>query len=137
MALDTFPAAFVSFAVDAQQLATSAVGIFEPGVTPEAHLPGRIERQEFPVVRMIDRRAVAVFTFDVLMTGVIERNEIFLVTLLAVLPALVLDREIFPFLDIAEAMEAVGKVLAMHAEVIRNQECPGDEYHPYESNGYP
>jgi hypothetical protein len=51
--------------------------------------------------------------------------------------ALIFDREIFPFLNIAEAVEAVGKVLAMHAEVIRNQKYPRDEYHPYESNGYP
>ncbi len=51
--------------------------------------------------------------------------------------ALIFDGEVFPFLDIAEAVVPVREVLAMHAEVIRNQKYPGDEDHPHQSDGYP
>ena len=55
----------------------------------------------------------------------------------AILPALILDREIFPFLDITEAMVTVGEVLSVNSEVVRNKEFPGDKNRRYESDGYP
>jgi len=80
---------------------------------------------------------MAILTLDGLVARASNRLHIFFVTFGAGLSALIFDGEVFPFLDIAEAVEAVGEVLTMHAEVIRNQKYPGDEDHPYQSDGYP
>jgi lipoprotein signal peptidase len=45
-------------------------------------------------------------------------------------PALVLNGKVFPFLNIAEAMITVGKVLAMDAKIVRHHERPRDENGP-------
>ena len=42
-------------------------------------------------------------------------------------PALILDRKILPFLNIAETVKTVGEVSAMNAEIIWYQKLPRDE----------
>jgi len=48
-------------------------------------------------------------------------------TLSAGVSALILDGKILPVLEVAEAVIAVGEIPAMNAEVIRNQETPGED----------
>lgn len=54
--------------------------------------------------------------------------NIFLVAFETVFPALVLNGEVLPFLNIAKAVIAVGEVFAVHAEVIGDNNKPCDEY---------
>jgi len=49
------------------------------------------------------------------------------VTLETGLIALILDRKIFPFLDVAEPMIVVRKTVTVDTEVVRNQELPGEQ----------
>ena len=49
------------------------------------------------------------------------------VTLETGLIALILDRKIFPFLDVAEPMIVVRKTVTVNTEVVRNQELPGEQ----------
>jgi hypothetical protein len=39
--------------------------------------------------------------------------------------ALILDRKILPFLDVAEPIVVVGKTVAMDTEIVRYHELPG------------
>jgi len=48
-------------------------------------------------------------------------------TLSARVSALILDREVFPVLEVAEAVIAVGEIPAVNSEVIRNQEPPAED----------
>lgn len=62
------------------------------------------------------------------------RLRIVLVTLKARVRTLILNREVLPVLDTAEAIEVVGEAVAMHAKVIRHQQQPGKKnksYYPY------
>lgn len=62
------------------------------------------------------------------------RLRIVFVTLKARVRALILNREVLPVLDTTEAIEVVGKAIAMHAKVVRHQQQPGKKnksYYPY------
>jgi hypothetical protein len=67
MALNAFSASLVPPVFDTHQIAASTIGIFEPGMTPETKFSGRIKRQVFFVVGMIDGWTMTVFTFNRLM----------------------------------------------------------------------
>jgi hypothetical protein len=69
---------------------------------------------------------VAVFALDRRMARRTERSDVRFVTFDAAFPALVLDREIFPLLDVTQAVISVGKILAVNAEVIGNKEYAGN-----------
>jgi hypothetical protein len=128
MALDTFFTSFVPPVFNTHQFATGTIGIFEPGVTPEAKLSGRVERQILFVVRMIYRWAVTVFTFDRLMGRSIELQYVFFVTFNAGFPSAVLDGEVLPLLNIAQPIVAISEVPSMNAEVVWNEKLSGYEY---------
>jgi hypothetical protein len=53
------------------------------------------------------------------------------------IPALIFDRKVFPFLDIAQAVKAVGEISAMNSEVIRNKKDPCDKDACDQSDCYP
>jgi hypothetical protein len=53
------------------------------------------------------------------------------------LHALVLDRDVLPLLDVAQAIEVVCKRLAVYTEVIGDHEMPGDQNHGDKANRYP
>jgi hypothetical protein len=48
--------------------------------------------------------------------------------------SLVLDRELLPLIDVAQAMEVVRKAVAVYAKVFGNEEFPGNEDECYESD---
>src|SRR5690606_34074117 len=80
---------------------------------------------------------VAVLALDrrVLRTGVLL--GLVVVAARAAFLAQVLHREVLPFLDVAEAIEVVGEAVAVHAEVRRDHEVPGDENHGDQSDRDP
>jgi hypothetical protein len=49
----------------------------------------------------------------------------------------VLNRKIFPFLDIAEPVIVVGKTVTVDAEIVRNQELSGEQDQAYHCNCKP
>ena len=89
------------------------------------------------VIRMIDRGAVAILTFDRLMSRSVEHVDIFLVAFNAGLSTLVLHGKFLPLLNVTQTMKTVGEIPAVNAEVIRNDEYPGDEYRSDQSDCYP
>jgi hypothetical protein len=128
MTLDAFFASLVPPDFDTHQFATCTVGIFEPGVTPEAKFPGRVKRQILFVIGMIDRRSMTVFAFDRFMGRRIELQYVFFMTFNTGFSSPVLNGKIFPFLNVAQTVIAVGKVPAVNTEVIGNQKLSGYEY---------
>lgn len=127
MALDAFPASPVPLVLDADKRTPGAVWVLEVRVAAQAKFPGRIQRKRFDAIRMMGSGTVTVFALDRCMAGRIERYDIRFVTFDAAFPALVLDREIYPLLDVAQPVIPVGKILAVNAEVIGNKEHSGNE----------
>lgn len=80
---------------------------------------------------------MAILALNRRMGGGIEHLQIFVVALGARFPALVFDREIFPLLDIAQTVEAVGEVPAVYAKIVGNKEDPGDQNRSDQSDCYP
>ena len=66
MAFDAFLSPLVSPVLNAQKRSSRAIRVFEIGMATEAKFSGGIERQKLDVIRMIDRGAVAILTFDIL-----------------------------------------------------------------------
>ena len=64
MALDTLLPPLVHAVRDARQVRPVAVWIIKKCMAAEAKVPACIQRQKFFVIRMIDRRSMAVFTLD-------------------------------------------------------------------------
>jgi len=137
MAFDAFVASLVGSVHDAYEFTAITVGVLEKCMTSKTERAVFIEREKFVRVRMIDGGPVAVFTLDGLMSRTIDLLQVFLVTLQARFPTLVLDRKILPVLNIAEAIKVVSEAVAMDAEIIRNHKLPGDENCRYECDGYP
>jgi hypothetical protein len=48
-------------------------------------------------------------------------------TLSAGVSALILDGKVFPVLEVAEAVIAVGEIPTMNSEVLRNQNSPAED----------
>ena len=64
MAFDTFVAPLVRPVDNAHQRTTIAVWLVEERMASQAKRSVFVERQELIRIRMIDRRAVAIFTLD-------------------------------------------------------------------------
>jgi len=137
MTLDAFFASLVPPDFDTHQFATCTVGIFEPGVTPEAKFPGRVKRQILFVIGMIDRRSMTVFTFDRFVRRRIKLQYIFFVTFNTGFSSPVLHGKVLPLLNIAQPMIAIGEVPSMNSEVIRNEKLSGYEYQTDQSDCNP
>jgi len=67
MTFDAIASSPVSLTVYAKQCSPVAVWIFEVGMTSVAEFSGSIQRKIFVYVGMIDRRPMAVFTFNSVM----------------------------------------------------------------------
>ena len=63
--------------------------------------------------------------------------EIVFMTFDAEVIAPVFHRKVLPFLDIAKPVVGVGKTVAMDAEVVRNQELPGEQDQSYQCDCKP
>jgi len=120
MAFDAFLSSFMSSVLYAEETGSRAIRVFEIGMATEAKFSGGIERQKLDVIRMIDRGAMAILTFDRLMSRSVEHVNVFLVAFNAGLSALVLHGKFLPLLDVTQAMKTVGEIPAVNAEVIRN-----------------
>jgi len=90
-------------------------------MTPEAKFPAGIDGQRLNAAWVIYSGTMTVLAFDCRMDRGAVQSDIFFMTLNAGVSALILDGKIFPVLDTAEAVIAVGEVPAMNSEVIRNQ----------------
>jgi hypothetical protein len=99
----------------------------EIGVAPETHRSLPVQRQVLDVVGVRAGGPVAVFALHPLVRRATMRLRIVLVALKARIRTLILDREVLPLLDVAQAMIVVGKTVAVHAKVIRYQQEPGEE----------
>ena len=86
-----------------------------------------VQRQEFDIVGMTEAGSVAAFAFDAPVWPEPVSPYIGIVALGTGTRrlALVLDGEVFPLLDITETVVVVGETLAMHTEVVGNEELPG------------
>ena len=82
--------------------------------------------QFFDFPGMAPGRSMTVFTLYFFVPGITDRLEVIFVALGAAIPALVLDRKIFPLIDIAKAIEIVGKGVTVNAKILRDHEVPGD-----------
>jgi hypothetical protein len=65
-------------------------------VAPEAQIPAGIYGKSFRIIGMVNGRAMAIFTLDYGMGRIYYGFIIFLMTFLAILPALVFNLEIYP-----------------------------------------
>jgi len=74
---------------------------------------------------------------DFFVPGVTDRLGIFFMTFGAAFPPLVFNRELLPFIDIAQSIEIVGKGIAMYAEIIGNHEMPGNHHKDDQAHGKP
>jgi hypothetical protein len=137
MALDTFLTSLVPPVFNTYQFTTRAVGVFEPGVTPETKRSGRIERQILFVIRMIHRGTVTVFTFDRFMRRCIELQYVIFMTFNTGFPSPVLHGKVFPFLNVAQPMIAISEVPPVNSEVIGNEKLSGYEYQTDQSDCNP
>jgi hypothetical protein len=122
---------------NAQKRSSVGIRVFKIGVTPEAQLSGSVERKKLNVVGVVYGRAVAVFAFDTFMSRGVEQLNIFLVAFNTGFSALVLDRKVFPLLNITKAMIAVGEIFSVDTEVIGNQNKLGDQDRSDQSDCYP
>jgi len=95
-------------------------------VASQALLPRAVYDKLLDLPGMACSRSVTIFALDFLVPGVADRLEIFFMAFGATLPALVLDRKIFPFVDIAQAIIVVGKGVTVNAEILRYHEVPGN-----------
>ncbi len=80
---------------------------------------------------------MAVLAFNAFVRPAPVGSHIICVALGAIFLALVLDRKILPFLDIPETVIVIGKAFAVYAEVLGNEEVPGDEDEPHKAYSYP
>lgn len=127
MALSALASAPVSTIINAWHFASVAIGVSQLRMTPQAKLPAAIDMQSLGTVWMIYSGPMTIFALDGSMDrGAVESN-MFIVTLDTGVSALILDRKIFPVLDAAEAVIAVGEIPAMNSEVIRHQNPPTEE----------
>jgi len=122
MAFDAITPPHVHAIVDMGYLLPSAVRIVEKSMASKTMLSRRVDRQRLDLIRVISGVAVTVFAFNRFMGRTVQGADVFLVTLNAVLPPLVLDRKVFPLLNVAEAIKTVGKILSVNTEVVRNEE---------------
>jgi hypothetical protein len=76
---------------------------------------------------MIDGRAVAVFALYVLVGGFFDAGVVFVVAILAVFRAHVLDLELLPFFLVALPVPAVHVPPRPDAEILRHEKGPGNE----------
>jgi len=127
MALDTFSASSVPLVFDTHQIATRAVGIFEPGVAPETKPSGRVESQILLIIRVVYGWAMTVFTFDRRVHRSIQLRYVFFMAFNTKLSAAMFHGKVFPFLNIAQSMIAIREVPSVNSEVIGNQKLPGYE----------
>ena len=111
--------------IHCQQLASVALGIGERGMATQAEFATACDFQGDVVVRMTDSRAVAVFALDRLMGRGKDGFQLVLVTIPAIVAALIFDLEICPVIDGAQSMVTIGEVTAMHSEVRRH--IPGSD----------
>jgi hypothetical protein len=112
---------------DARHGTPVAVRVTEVGVTAQAKLPARINIQSRHADRMIDTRTVTVFTLDGRMYRTFDSSGVFYMAHGTVVPALVLDRNVFPVLQAAETIIAVSETPAVHAKVVWDQESPTED----------
>jgi hypothetical protein len=103
-------------------------------MAPQAQFTLGIARQKLDVVRMISGRSVTVLALDSAMRRPPHSSDVLAVALRAGVVALVLDRELLPLFDVAQAMKVIREAFAMDAEVLRNEKRAGNEYHYYESD---
>ena len=127
----------VFIAVYSDHCAPCTVWIFELLVTSEAQFPAFVDRECFLLVRMAGRGTVAILALDVLVNVAVVRPDLLIMAFDTCFLAKILDGKRLPFADIAEPMEAVGKIAAMDAEVVGHQEHPGEQHQHDQGNGYP
>jgi len=126
MAFSALASALVPTIIDAWHCASVAIGISQLRMTPEAKLPAAIDMQNLGTAWMIYSGPMTVFALDGRMDRGVIQSNIFFVTLRAGVSALILDRNVLPVLDTAEAVIAVGEIPAMNSEVVRYQNPPTD-----------
>ena len=126
MAFSALASSLVSAIIDARHCASVAIGISQLRMTPEAKLPAAIDMQNLGTAWMIYSGPMTVFALDGRMDRGVIQSNIFFVTLRAGVSALILDRNVLPVLDTAEAVIAVGEIPAMNSEVVRYQNPPTD-----------
>jgi len=141
MAITALAAAPVCAIYDARHCASVAIRVSKICMTPEAKLPAVINRQRLNTdgrrlitdrrrlnaVCMIYRWSMTVFALDSRMGRGAIQADVFFMTLSAGVSALILDGKVFPVLEAAQAVIAVGEISAMNAEVIRDQKSPGED----------
>ena len=81
--------------------------------------------------------SVTVFTLDRFVRRNIQGRHVFGVTGHAVFPSLVFDREVLPFLDVTEAIVAVGEGLAVNAKIVGNEKYAHDQNRANHTDRYP
>jgi hypothetical protein len=101
-------------------------------MTPEALRPAPVNRELGtllgPVIAFfIACRTVAVFALYVLVWGFFYAGVVFVVAVLAVFRAQVLDLELLPFFLVALPMPAVHVSPRADAEILRHEKGPGNE----------
>ena len=100
----------------------------------QAQIALGVARQVLDIIRVIAGRAVAVFAFDLAVRRAAECPDILPVTLCARVVAFIRDRELLPFLDVAQAMKVVGEAGAVHTEIIWNKKSSRNKNKCYESD---
>jgi hypothetical protein len=93
-------------------------------MTAQAQPPALVDHQFRGIGRVLKRGTVAVLALNVHMRRLRDTFKLVGVTVLAVLSALVFDRDLFPVLDIAGPVPAVHITVLMGTEVLRNIEKP-------------
>jgi hypothetical protein len=106
-------------------------------VTPKAEFPCRVDGKILFVIRVIYSRPMAILALDRLVGRSIQLRHVFFMTFNAELSSPVLDGEIFPFLNVAQAVIAIGEVPAVNSEVIGNQKLSGYKYQTDQADRYP
>ena len=106
-------------------------------MTSQAEASFFVEGQIFNVVRMITRRSVTILTLHTFVRCTPMLLYIAFVTLETRLITPVLYRKVFPFLYVAEPVIVVRKTVTVDAEVIRDQELPGEKNQSYQCDRKP
>jgi len=100
-------------------------------MAPETHRSFLVKRKILDVVGMVASWSVAIFALHLFVGRATMRSRIVLVTLNARVRTLILNWEILPVLDAAEAVVIIGKAVAVHAKVIRHHQQPGEKNKSY------
>jgi hypothetical protein len=129
----TFHALFIDIVflrVYDPHLCPSIAWIGEIAVTSYAEVSAAIDWKLFRIVRVVEVRAVAIFTFNHPMIGGQILFDVFIVAFFtpASLFTLVFYREGFPVVDIAQPIKIVSKALAMYTKIRRDHHEPHDAY---------